>query len=317
MDAIITGESERVGLSVIDNNDVEHLIEMNESGEIKYHEQDGYSDVPSDRTEEENEHVKQARRYARYHVFGERGYATVELAELPEWQVVVATAISQLDLESFEEHFGLYYQQLRAVVEGDVEPVVDVPEDDVAGLRVYLLNVHLGLDAESVLDDELLSTIERALATDADLGELIETVAEQLGGVQLGPDALSIAGVSDLGVLYQGATREVEQPGEDPHPGPADARLELSPTEVPGDGYLPLDGFQVLLVHHLLCQARDCYLQMGQEPPEGLRVLGLGKYRQTVRNEYLDLYPPVHSTTEPVEDYRLPEVGTHVDSAPG
>ncbi len=191
-----------------------------------------------------------------------------------------------------------------------------MPEDDVAGLRVYLLNVHLGIDAQERLDADQLASLATVLDTDAEPDGLIEAVSDQLAGAQLGPDVLSIAGVSDIGVLYQEATREVEQEGDDPHPGPADARLELSPTEIPGDGYLPIEGFQVLVVHHLLCQARDCYLQMGLEPPEPLRVLGLGKYRQTVRNEHLPMYDPVHSTSAPVDGYSLPELGTHIESNP-
>ncbi|WP_239524460.1 hypothetical protein [Halogeometricum borinquense] len=83
MDAIITGESERIGLSVIDNNDVEHLIEMNESGEIKYHDQDGYPDDPCERARAENIHVNQARRFAKYWVYRKRGYDTASSAVRP------------------------------------------------------------------------------------------------------------------------------------------------------------------------------------------------------------------------------------------
>ncbi len=313
----ITGENdERIGLYVNDNNKIEHWIEMEFDGEIKYHEQDGYPDEASNRTKEGNEHVKQARRYAKYYVYCERGYPTLEPVDIPEWQVIVATAISQLSLEAFETHFGRYHQQFQSLFEDDIDPVVDVPEEDVAGLRVYLLSVHLGLAVEDYLDDDQLEVLDRAFSTDTDPDDLFETVTNQLEGIELGPDVLSIAGVSDVGVLYQGTTRDIEQPGNDPYPSPADARLELSPTDIPGEKYLSLEEFQVLVVHHLLCQARDCYLQMGLEPPESLRILGLGKYRQTVRNEHLGMYEPVHSTSSSVNGYSVPEIGTHIDSNP-
>lgn len=316
MDATIDGEDgDNLKIFVTDNTGVEHNITFEIStGEIVYHAQDGYEDKAAKRTDAENERVKQARRYARYHVFREQGYPTLDPAELPEGSVVAATAIAQLPAEEFEAHFGEYHRQLRSVVEADVEPVVEIPEDDVAGLRVFLLSVHLGVDLQERLDPDALASLTAALDTRDDPDAVIEAIADQLGGLHLGPDALSIAGVSDVGVLYQRASGEVERAGDDPHPGPADARLELSPTRTPDGGYLPLEGFQVLVVHHLLCQARDRYLAMGLEPPESLRVLGLGTYRQTVRNEHLDLYQPVHATTEPVEGYALPEVGTHLES---
>lgn len=318
MDAKMTGETEELlGLSVIDNNDVEHVLDLEkETGEIPGHQQDGYADKPAKRTTAENEHVKQARRYARYYVRRERGLPTLGPADVPEWNLVVAAAIASLSSEEVERHFGAYHQQLRAAVAGDVEPIVDVPEDDVAGLRVYLLSVHLGIDVTDHLTGSERIALRTLLERENDPEALLEAVTTELERIDVGPSDLTISGVSDVGVLYQGATREIEQPGDDPNPGPADARLELSPTAVTGDGYLSLEEFRVLVVHHLLCQARDCYLQMGLEPPESLRLLGLGKYRQTVRAEHLDIYPPVHATTEPVEGYALPELGTHLESSP-
>ncbi|MCL9812050.1 hypothetical protein [Natranaeroarchaeum aerophilus] len=303
----------RIGIRVVDNNGAEHGIEMDTHGEIYIHQCDAYADKAADRTPQENEYNEQARRYAKYYVFRERGYPTIEPRQLPEWLVVVASAVAQLSPRVFEVHFGDYHQQLRSVVEPDVDPIVDVPEDDVAGLRVYLLNVHLDIDFEERLDEETLAELTRTVDSTADPDAVIQEIADALSGRPLDPDQLSIAGVSDVGVLYQGQTKEIEQEGDDPHPGPADARLELSPTGTPGEQYLSTEEFQILVVHHLLCQARDCYLQMGLEPPEPLRVLGLGRYRQTVRNEHLEMYEPVHGTTEAIEGYSLPEIGSHLE----
>ncbi|PYZ02522.1 hypothetical protein C8039_18400, partial [Halogeometricum sp. wsp3] len=54
-----------------------HGIHVGFDGEVTYHEQDGYPDDPDKRTSEENEHVNQARRYAKYYVFAQRGYDPV------------------------------------------------------------------------------------------------------------------------------------------------------------------------------------------------------------------------------------------------
>lgn len=311
----ITGENdERVGISVIDNNNVEHLIEMEFDGEIKYHEQDGYADDPANRTPEGNEYVEQARRYAKYYVYRERGYPTLEPWELPENLSVVALIIARLSSEEFETQFGDYYQQFRSTVEHDVEPVVTVPEDEAAGLTVYRQNVYVDVSLTEVLDTQTVQSLADSLEQYDDTDRALDALAAVLEGAVLDLSGVTIGGVSGVGALYQTATSEHTIEADDPHQGPPDARLELSPIDAPWEEYLPIEGFQLLVVHHLLCQVRDCYLQMGLEPPKAVRVLGLGQYRQTVRNEHLELYNPVHYTDSPVEGYRLPEVGTHLES---
>lgn len=313
MDAIITGESERIGLSVIDNNDVEHLIEIDENGEIKYHEQDGYPDTGANRTNEESEHIKQARRYAKYYVSRERGHQTIEPREHPEWLAVVASVISQLSTDDFEAQFGDYYQQLRSHVETDVSRVIEIPDGDIAGLISYRQNIHLNIELETVLGESEAQSLADSLSENTDVEAMVSELYAALEDVVISPDALTVEGVSDIGALYQGRREDVVIEPADQYPTPADARLELSPTKIDDGGYLPLEGFQLLVVHHLLCQARDYYLGMGLEPPESLRVLGLGTYRQTVRNEHLSMYKPVHATTSPVDGYRLPGIGTHLE----
>ena len=314
MQASIQGEDNNgCGLEVIDNNKIEHWIEVKyDTSEISYHEQDGYPDDPAKRTDEENEHVKQARRYAKYHAFCERGYLTVEPRDIPEWQAVVATAISQLSTADFEAQFGEYHQQFRSTVEKDVEPVVELPDEEVAGLVFYRQYVSLDIDVQQILDSRQRELLEGALQTDAHPDAVSEAITEALTTAVADPTAVTIADVSGVGALYQGHEEDVVIEPEDKPKEPADARLELPRAGAPWDEYLSIEAFQFLVVHHLLCQIRDCYLQMGLEPPEGTRVLGFGKHLQAVRNQYLDLYEPVHGTGSPVEGYHLPELGTHL-----
>lgn len=302
------------GVSVYDNNGVKHKIGVLYDGEINGHLQDEYPDKVADRTDTENEYTAQARRYARYYVYREKGYQTVEPRQNPEVLSVVALAIARLSPEEFEQQFGEYYQQFRSTVEDDVEPVVTVPEAEVAGLTVYRQHVYLDVSLTDLLDEENSQSLADALDRTADTDETLDALAEALEGVVVEPSALRIGGVSGVGALYQTATGEETIDADDPHAGPPDARLELSPIDAPWDEYLPVEGFQLLVVHHLLCQVRDCYLSMGLEPPESVQVLGLGQYRQTVRNEHLDMYNPVHYTDSPIDGYRLPELGSHLDS---
>lgn len=312
MKAVITGESERVGVKVQDNNGIDHGIEMEFDGTIMYHEQDGYPDDPSKRTDEGNEHVRQSRQYAKYHVFRERGYLTLEPRDIPEWQAVVATAIAQLPTSEFEARFGEYYQQFRSTVERDVEPLVAVPDEEVAGLVFYRQYVSLDIDVQHILDSRQRAMLGDALNTDAHPDAVAEAVTECLATAVADPTAVLIGDVSSIGALYQGHEEDVVIEPNDKPEGPADARLELPQAGAPWDEYLSIEAFHFLVVHHLLCQIRDCYLQMGLEPPEGVRVLGFGKQQQAVRNQYLDMYEPVHGTGSPVEGYHLPELGTYL-----
>lgn len=302
-----------LGVTVYDNNGVEHKIGVCFTGEIDGHLQDGYADIGANRTDEESEHIKQARRYAKYYVSRERGYQTLEPRKHPEWLAVVASVISQLPIDIFESQFGDYYQQLRSHVETDVSRVIDIPDDDIAGLISYRQNIHLNIELEALLGESKTQSLVDSLSESTDVDTMVSELYAVLEDVVISPDALTVKGVSDIGALYQGRREDVEIEAADQYAAPADARLELCPTKIDDEDYLPLEGFQLLVVHHLLCQARDYYVEMGLEPPKSLRVLGLGTYRQTVRNEHLSMYEPVHATTSPVDGYRLPGIGTHLE----
>ncbi len=128
MDGLITGENdERVGLSIIDNDDVEHVVEMEFDGEIKHHDQDGYPDKPVNQTDEESERIRQARSFARYYVFVERGYDTVPASENPVRIDAVRQAINEMDLAEFESVFGDLYQQLEYEEGSGTSPAMTVP----------------------------------------------------------------------------------------------------------------------------------------------------------------------------------------------
>ncbi|MCL9812041.1 hypothetical protein [Natranaeroarchaeum aerophilus] len=312
MQAEIVGEDDKgLGVDIVDNNGAEHHVGMNFEGEIKFHQCDAYADKAANRTDNENEHNAQARRFARYHVYRERGYQTLDAWEIPESILLTAGVIDRLTQEEFEEHFGAYYQQFRSTVEDDVEPVVEPVEEKADGLSVYLQYVSLDVDLVDVLTTEECEALEQSLAEETDPGALFDQLGDAVESLDLAD--FSIVNTSELGTLYQTHTDEVENPPFYPDHVSPDARLELSPIDPPWKEYLPPEGFQTLVVHHLLCQVRDCYLRMGLEPPEGVRVLGLGKYRQTVRSEHLGCYEPVHYTDSPVEGYRLPKLGTHLE----
>lgn len=304
MEGEIIDENEKgVAVDVVDNNGVTHEISLFKNGEITYHDQEGYPDKAAKRTEDENEHVNQARRFAQYHVYRERGYDIVEHTENPDYINAVREAINGLSDDEFEQYFGALYRQLQSH-HGDSERLVELP----AGVRaedavVYELDVYLGIDIENETIADRLEPLSQAHGLDLDEGnkpvtdasesEIAdwESVGEHLLDITDGDVPLDINSVSGIHVGYPNAQGEHEvQEAEDPLDREADARIELMPTD-PGT----LDEFRNLLDHHLRSQIRDCFAGMGLMPPEPFQTIGFGKFIYARRYDHYDLYPKFHT----------------------
>ena len=149
MKAVITGENdERVGINLLDNSDVEHVIEMEFDGTIKYHQQDGYPDDPDERTEAGNEHVNQARRFARYWVYRKRGYDTLKPVQNPDRIAQAAVVLQLLSVDAVERFFGELYQQFRAASTDGDRPIT-LPDGVGHREAVYQQDIYLGLDDQT------------------------------------------------------------------------------------------------------------------------------------------------------------------------
>lgn len=301
----ITGENdERVGISVIDNNDIEHLIEMEFDGEIKYHEQDGYPDNPAKRSDEGSEHVEQARRYAQYYVWAERGYDTVRPEIHPERLWAVRHAITSLSTAAFEAQFGDLYQQLQSHQDSNVRRVVGIPADAASPESVlYRKDLYLSFDPR----ETTLEAYARGLAADhglsltevdqpaASSSEVTrwEAFAEDLAEISeeydIDPeDAIALEWVSDLYVAYiDDAGLEHVPEVDGPFDRPRDALIELPVMKTGGD----LETFQEYIAFNLRCQIRDCFIRMGVQPPEQFRVLGHGRFEATEQYKRLEMFP--------------------------
>ncbi|GAB3017424.1 hypothetical protein [Natronobiforma cellulositropha] len=315
MNATIDGErttaagDTRIGIRVIDNAGGEHGIEMDREGTIHVHQCEAYADDPAERTPEENEHNNQARRYARYVVHTERGYDTLEPYENPNHLAAVTLAVHAMSDEEIETHFGDFRRQLVSPHDSSVEPVVDPPVDSETHQLTYRVNVYLEEDVADI-SVAFLERLEVVLADKArEMGR--QTLLERLRapGSEVLVDApreydfdvATIAAVSDIHVLYSGVTTDGEEtiPGADPFERPPDARLELWPL-----GVERFEDMRNMLVIHLLCQLRDCYLCMGIEPPADFRLLGPGLWRCTKKYvQNYDLYERYHVMNEEIDGY--------------
>ncbi len=303
---IIGHDKEDIGTKIVDNNGITHQIEMHkEGGEIYAHLCEGYADDPANRTKEENEHNNQARRFAKFYVYRERGYDTVEHIENPDYIEAVRTAINSLSEAEFERLFGALHQQLRSHHE-NVERPVALP----AGVQkpdavVYKLDTYLGVDIDgSGLADKARSLAEAhgldyeegtqprtgAVVTDEDIKDWTD-FGEHLIDLAA-PDTLDleISAVSGIHIGFPNVRGEHEvQWGDRPLEREPDARLEIMPAD-PGT----LEEFRQYLDHHLRCQVRDCFVGMGLVPPEAYRVVGFGKFIYARRYDHYDLYPQLH-----------------------
>jgi len=307
MDAIITGEGDDiVGLSVIDNNNVEHLIEMAYSGEITAHQQDGYPDKSDERTVDENESVAEARLFAQYTVYRERGYPTLPPHRNPDRIAATLVAIAQLSEAEFKALFGDYYRQHAHHQQPAIEPPIEPPADvnmDAGDMLRYELDVYLGVDQS--LADQLQELVDAGV--DRAAAKTLDSLAEPVD-VTFDPDdefGVEIEAVSDIRIAFQtGPGDEQVRAVDSPLDRQPDTVIELVPLP---SGSLEL--FRRLLIHHLGCQIRDCYIEMGQEPPEPFRLLGHGFYDSAQRYRLLDRYDEYFDFDADIHGYRTIDLG--------
>ncbi len=296
MDAIITGESERVGLSVIDNNDVEHLIEMNESGKILAHQQSGYPDSAAKRTNEEAEYVNQARRYAKWHVYRERGYDTVPPTENPDRLLAACIAVTRLSEAAFEEQFGDIEAQIRSHYD---DSTVDLPfaDADAGDVVVYKKDIAVQPDP-TTFDPPVLEQFLGQFSGESD-SPVVPQKAD-LDREAFDELDFELAAVSGMDVLHNdGYDNERTQQSDRQLDVEPDATLELIPVDPEEFG-----NFQQYVASHLIYQARDALLRMGVKPPVALRAQGQGKYRATLEQRVCPQYENYWDATETIQSWQ-------------
>ncbi|ELY97295.1 hypothetical protein C482_13715 [Natrialba chahannaoensis JCM 10990] len=309
MIADIKKETDRgFGLQVVDNTGVEHKIGVLHNGEINSHLQDEYPDKAAKRSDEGNEYVEQARRFAQYYVYCEQGYDTMKPRRIhPERINAVRVAIAELTESEFEQHFGDLYRQLRSY-DSSTDRVVEIPSAASSPDSVlYRKNVYLGLDpfetefseeAEAIatrhgldlspdrldtmsLDDGDTVNLDGWTAASRELGALADAADSDLS------DGLQLAGVSSLHMAYldnRGAEHVTD--AAEPFDREPDTRIELPVMDVGS-----LAEFQDYVNHNLACQVRDAFIRMGLEPPEPFRILGYGDFEAAEQYKRLEMYP--------------------------
>lgn len=311
MEAEIKEEIEEgVGIQVTDNEKIKHRMVVGYNGEIKAHKTEEYPE-PSNRTNKEDENFSQARRYARYHVYREKGYDTLPPAENPDRIAAVLMALLDLSDEQFWESFGTLYEQAASHDRNDVLPPLDLPDEVYdQEFLIYEQNVYLEDDIDTIQSEldrpatEVIGEAEREELATATGDGLLSKATSLVGGSDddsVTWTELAIEGISGIDTWYYEDTNEDRTiEGRDPFDRDPDARIEIVPSAY------ERDQFRFVVGHNLVCQIRDCFLGMGLEPPEPYKVLGHGKYKYTGKYRHFDFYEPYFDHDASISGYVSP-----------
>ena len=149
MNAEIIDQDDRgIGVRVIDNQEKKHTVAVGFGGEIQGHSQDGYSDDPSERTPNENEHVTQAREFARHHVYKETEHEPFPVEKNLPGVERAKTAIDSLSQPAFEELFTDLYKQVKGNGPEVERPVAYPPSVDTHDPVIILQDIYTDVDGE-------------------------------------------------------------------------------------------------------------------------------------------------------------------------
>lgn len=304
---IIGEDDDSIGVEVVDNNGFTHVIAVGFEGDILEHGSDSYPDNPAERTPEGNEHVEQARRFAQYYVYHERGYDTVDPELHPERLNAVRLAIAELTDSEFETYFGDLYRQLQSHYDDDTDSVVDIPSAAADPESVlYRMDVYLALDPRRTDSAEAAQTLAADYGLDLD-DSVLETSVEDLSEPEIADwqaftdefeTVAADRSIQDSKALSLGAVSELYTASIDTN-GEEHIDTVASPLDRQRDALIELpvidpettDAFQRYLVFTLSCQIRDCHLRMGLEPPEPVRLLGYGRFEAAEQYATLDMFP--------------------------
>lgn len=282
MEATVVGENEDgIGVDIVDNNGVAHELTIRkESNEIVYHQSEEYADNPEHRSREENEYNNQARRYAKWYVYRERGYDTVPPANNPDRLVGAMLSVLNSSDEAFQEQFGTLQKQVQRHSDGNP---VKLPFGNISAEDTVVYRQDIWLDTDPTTFEPPL--LEQYLDAASDS---IDTISRALSDEPLPHETLPSVGieaVSDVHYLYTDGFSQETHRDDPPLDRDPDAQLELLPLDIGAFG-----SFELMIVSHLGFQIRDCFLDMGSEPPEMLAIEGPGKYESMVKQQLMSMY---------------------------
>ncbi|MEZ3114810.1 hypothetical protein RYH80_02615 [Halobaculum sp. MBLA0147] len=283
MDGVVTGESDtRIGLSIIDNVDLEHLVEIGFDGELLGYDSEEYPDDSTTATREQTEHVHQAQQYARWVAYRDRDYETLSRRKNPDCILAGLLAVATLSESEFDDLFGDLQSQIRSHYDDSTveTPLTDV---DLDGAVVYEKDLYVSPDPTEI-DPSVLAQFRDRFDTDS--GDSDSPIDAELPLETRESLAFDLEGVSQMHHLaYDGLAVADEARGNQPLDRDPDATVELMPFDTD-----EIDSFHHYVVSHLAYQLRDCFLLMGETPPTPFRSPGWGTFEAFMKHRYYPQY---------------------------
>jgi hypothetical protein len=322
MHATITTETaETVELHVTDRTDRTHELDITHEGEIdRHHSADESVDV-AEMSADAAEPYRQVRRFGKYYLARKRGYETLspysetDRIAYPEQLAATALVLGSMSPDALASEFETIYLQRRSATAAEPAPIE--PPSGSQQASCQRIEQDLYLRAEP---DRLRTLLDVLVELEA-LGGLRQLMdmypektdrrSELTGILREGVDGAGeqpyVSGTSPVRVYWQtdGGIQMTHGPVGTSPDGPIASRLQLpvgsKPVRSPA-------AFQRLVVDHLRCQLRDCYLGMGVAPPRDLQVRGPGIAAMTARFADGDNYQRYHDSEAVIDWTRLPPV---------
>ncbi|ELY94712.1 hypothetical protein C482_18120 [Natrialba chahannaoensis JCM 10990] len=243
-----------IGVKVIDHQGNPHLVEIDIEDEDAedFHAQESYPRNPSDRTSEQNRTMYQVRARARFEAHTQTEHEILLSDWDPRQLRRGIDALETMPIEEFDEAFREYYHAL-------INPEQTKKE--------------YGITRESVEFD-----------AEPEIALLVKgfCIDEQNEVVNVLPE---------MYVYY--SNEAIEEMYATGHAASCSSETtQITPMvppfrNVPSDFTYP-DDFRGFLIHNIICQIRDIYRNMGEEPPEQYDIDGYGKPKGNFdRDEYL------------------------------
>jgi len=247
MKAEIIGIKEGViGVEVIDPNGNSHLVDLavDNEEENDYHGQDVYPHSSSERTEEQERLMNQVFARARFEAHTQTEYEILRDGWDPRQLRRGIDALENMPAEEFDEAFREYYHAL-------INPEKTKEEYDITK------------DSVEFPDEPQVSLIMKGFCID-ESNKVVNVL-------------------SDFCIYYSNEDAEMNYT-TGTFASCSDNLTQITPMIPPfkeppddDDDFVYPEDFRGFMIHNLICQIRDVYLNMGENPPEQYNIQGFGK----------------------------------------
>lgn len=289
MQATILSQDSPFELAVTDSDGAVHEVTIQQDGTVTEHSVDGQP-LEARQAPGRSERDRQVLRFGKYYLYRKQGetllspYTSPDQITYPERVAVAILVLGGMSLETVEAEFEtLYYQRKRAVT--DAPAPIEPPANGQECTRIEQ-DIHLSVPADRLqalldvmIELEAFGGLRQLLdmCPNKDDSQLSNRLARIIGSEPTEADSVGGLLSSKSAIRVHWETEGMKQveygPGTGSEHGTLAVRIQLPVSSKP---IRSVDAFHRLLIDHLRCQLRDCYIGMGLAPPRDLQIRGPG-----------------------------------------